>query len=432
MKILFVSKYGDGADIALRMALEDDVQVRLYIDDPKYKGNFSGIVDKVATWQEGEKWADFLVYDDNKCPHVKTEKPKFGGTEFCARLENDRPFTMALCKRAGLNVGRHESFKTGQDVIAHLKDNPGAWVVKPQGGKADSWHLIVGSAGHDAETIQQVQRLVDSKLIVESWEVEEKFEGREVAVSRWMNGKNWIGPININFEHKRIGERETGALCGEAGTLMKYVEDPHLPLFEETLAKLLPALRAADFRGQIDLNFIVDKEGVPHLIEATPRLGKPSVFIEHELHITPWSELFHACATGEDLNMQVRWDWAVGVVLFAFGFPHEKITPDLSQGLPINGLPESLAHIHLMQVKREKSQWKVGYGEGYLLVATGRGPQIYDAKYKAYEAMAPVRVPGASHRFDISDKISEWELHDLKILPRNEDEVGVVAVAAAP
>ena len=51
MKILFVSKYGDGADIALRMALEDDVQVRLYIDDPKYKGNFSGIVDKVATWR---------------------------------------------------------------------------------------------------------------------------------------------------------------------------------------------------------------------------------------------------------------------------------------------------------------------------------------------------------------------------------------------
>ncbi len=430
-KILFVSKYGDGADIALRMALEDNAEVRLYIDDPKYKGNFSGVVDKVATWQEGERWADFLVYDDNKCLHVKTKKPKFGGTEFCARLEDDRKFTQDLCKRVGINVGAHKSFKTGKEVIQHLKENPGAWVVKPQGGKADSWHLIVGAKDHDQETIQQVERLVAAGLVVESWEVEEKFEGLEVAVSRWCNGRNWIGPININFEHKRINERETGALCGEAGTLMKYVEDAHLPLFEDTLAKLLPALRAADFRGQIDLNLIVDKKGDAHLIEATPRLGKPSVFIEHELHITPWSELFYACATGADLNFQVRWDWAVGVVLFGFGFPHEKIAPELGQGLPVNGLPESLAHIHPMQMRREKGAWKVGYGEGYLLVATGRGEQIYDAKRRAYDAMAPVRVPNASHRFDITDKISEWDLRDKGILPKHEEDPGAGAVAVA-
>lgn len=421
MKILFVSKYGDGADIALRMALEDDVEVRLYIDDPKYKGNFSGVVDKVATWQEGERWADLLVYDDNKCLHVKTKKPKFGGTAFCAQLENDRKFTQDLCKRAGIKVGAHKSFKTGQQVIQHLKENPGAWVIKPQGGKADSWHLIVGSKGHDQETIQQVERLVESKLVVESWEVEEKFEGREVAVSRWCNGRDWVGPININFEHKHINERETGALCGEAGTLMKYVEDPHLPLFEQTLAKLLPALRAADFRGQIDLNLIVDNKGEAGLIEATPRLGKPSVFIEHELHITPWSKLFWACATGADLNFQVRWDWAVGVVLFSFGFPHEKVAAEISQGLTINGLPESLAHVHPMQMRREKGSWKIGYGEGYVLVATGRGPTIGQAKYAAYDAMAPVRVPNAAHRFDITDKINEWELRDLKILPPLED-----------
>ena len=429
-KILFVSYYGDGADIALRMAIEPDTQVLLWIDDPKFRGNFDGVIDKPRTFQEGERWASMLVYDDNKCVHLKTKKPKFGGTEFCARLEDDRKFTQDLCKRAGINVGAHKSFKTGVQVIAHLKENPGAWVVKPQGGKADSWHLIVGSVGHDEETIQQVQRLVDSKLQVDSWEVEEKFEGIEVAVSRWCNGRDWIGPININFEHKHINEKETGALCGEAGTLMKYVEDPKLPLFEETLAKLLPALRAADFRGQIDLNLIVDKDGVPHLIEATPRLGKPSVFIEHELHITPWSELFYACATGGDLNMQVRWDWAVGVVLFAFGFPHEKVAIEASQGLPVNGLPASLAHIHPMQLRRDKKgDWKVGYGEGYLLVATGRGPEIYDAKRAAYDAMAPIRVPNASHRFDITEKINKYELQELGILDESE-EPACVAVSS--
>lgn len=419
MKLLWVSKYGDGADLALRCALEDGVEVRLWIDDPKYRGNFSGVLDKAASFQEGERWSSLVVYDDNKCTHLKTTKPKFGGTEFGARLENDRKFAQDLCKRAGMNVGVHRSFKTGQQVIQHLKENPGAWVVKPQGGKSESHHLVVGSKGHDQETIQQVQRHVDNKLVVDSWEVEEKFEGKEVAVTRYMNGQNWLGPAAVNFEHKHTGEGETGALCGEAGTLIKYLETDEF--FDRTLGLLTPALRAADYRGVIDANFIIERDGTAKLIEITPRPGKPISFILEELRITPLSQIFHACATGENLNVQVRWDWAVGVVLFAFGFPHEKVTVEVSQGLPINGLPASLAHIHVMQVRKVGKEWKVGYGEGYLLVATGRGAEIYQAKIAAYAALAPVRVPNTDFRHDISDKINKYELRDLKIIPEEED-----------
>lgn len=432
MKILWVSKYGDGADIALRLALEDGVQVRLWIDDPKYRVNFSGVLDKVASWQEGERWADMLVYDDNKCLHVKTTKPKFGGTEFGARLENDRKFAQDLCKRAGMTVGVHKSFKTGREVIAHLKDNPGAWCVKPQGGKSESHHLIVGSKGHDEETIQRVEGLVASGLVVESWEVEEKHDGPEAAVTRYFNGHDWLGPAAVNFEHKHTHDRELGALCGEAGTLVKYLEPGEKDsFFDRTLGLLTPALRAANYRGVIDMNTIVGRDGTPNLIEITPRWGKPIAFILEELRITPLSSIIKACATGSSLDVQVRWDWAVGVVLFAFGFPFEKVACEVSQGLPVNGMSESLAHLHPMQLRRERGSWKVGYGEGYLLVATGRGENVFDAKRRAYNELEPVRVPNASHRWDISDKINEWDLRDLKILPKSELEYPA-ALAVSP
>ncbi len=427
MKILWVSKYGDGADIALRMALEEGVEVRLWIDDPKYRGNFAGVLDKAASFQEGESWASLVVYDDNKCTHLKTKKPKFGGTLFGARLENDRKFAQDLCKRAGVSVGVHKAFKTGREVIAHLKENSGAWVVKPEGGKSESHHLIIGSEGYDAETIAQVERLVGMNIPIDSWEVEEKKTGTEAALTRYFNGQNWLGPAAVNFEHKQIATGNMGGLCGEAGTLVKYLETDEF--FDKTLGLLTPALRAADYRGVIDMNLIVDKDGTPWLIEITPRPGKPISFILEELRITALSQIFWACATGAKLDVQVRWDWAVGVVLFAFGFPFEKVAAETSQGLPINGLPESLAHIHLMQVRRAKGKWVVGYGEGYLLVATGRGEQIYDAKRRAYDAMYPVRVPNAQHRLDISDKISEWDLRDKKILPEHEDHVSPAAVA---
>ncbi len=432
-RFAFLSKYGDGADIALRLALEPDVQVRLWID-PKYRVNYSGVVDKAASWQEAVAWADCVISDDNKLSHLYSQikKPCFGGSPFAARLENDRKFAQDLCKRAGMAVGAHKSFKTGQQVIAHLKANPGAWVVKPQGGKSESHHLIVGSKGRDEETISQVQRLVDSRLIVDSWEVEEKHDGPEAAVTRYFNGHDWLGPAAINFEHKHTHDRELGALCGEAGTLVKYLE-PGEPddFFDRTLGLLTPYLRAAGYRGVIDMNTIVGRDGTPKLIEITPRPGKPISFILEELRITKLSDIIWACAAGERLDIQVRWDWAVGVVLFAFGFPFEKVACDVSQGLPVNGMGDSLAHIHPMQIRRVKGEWKVGYGEGYLLVATGRGATIIDAKHSAYNALAPIRVPNSSHRWDISDKINEWELRDLKILPKMEESDYPPGVAVA-
>ncbi len=425
MRIAFLSKYGDAADIALRMALDSN-KVSLFIEDPKYKENFQGIVPKADTWQQAIKGADLVVFDDTKLSHIHRQihkqVPCFGGSEFAARLENDRAFGHALMERVGIPRIESKSFKSLREVIPHLKEHKVAHVIKPSGIKVESHHVIVGEDEDNSDTISQVERLIEMGLPVESVEVEERIHGVETGLSIWFNGNEVVGPVNINWEHKRSNEKETGYLTGEMGTLMRYVEDPDLPLYKDTLAKVIPALRAASFRGQIDLNLIVDEDGVAHPLEWTPRLGKPAIFIEDELHVTSWAELFHGIATGKPTNLQVRYDWAVGVVLAGFGFPFQDKAEKISKGLVVKGLDEnSLDHVHPMQLKLDKKgRFVVGAGEGYLLVSTGRGSSIHAAKDSAYAPLHGIKVPGSFFRHDISDKIDRYRLDDLRILPLEE------------
>lgn len=418
-----ISKYGDGADIAMRVAMDGN-EVKLWIEEPKYKCNFDGLIPKVDNWQSAVSWSDCIVFDNNKMPEVWDRvnkiRPTFGGSRFGFQLEQDRGLAHRLMSQYGIPKLESKSFKTLKEVIPHLKEHKVAHVVKPQGKKVESHHLIVGQDQDNGDAIAQVERLIAQGVQVEAVEVEERKFGVEVGLSIWFNGQDVVGPVNVNFEHKRSYEKEVGYLTGEMGTLMRYIEDPDNRLYTDTLKKMIPALRAANYRGQLDLNMVVDAEGAWPL-EFTPRLGYPAVFIEDELHVTPWGSLFHGIATGQKTDLQVRYDWAVGVVMCGFGFPFEDQAVKISKGLPIKGISEhTLDHIHPMQVCLGKKGFEIGHGEALIAVATGRGSSIYDAKSSAYGHLSALQVPNAFYRHDISDKIYRGDLERLGILPIEE------------
>lgn len=435
MKVLFLSRFGEGADIAFRMTL-DGHSVRLWIEDEKMKDVADGLVPKVKDWRPSVSWSDFAVFDYNSkglaaiWTEIHKKVPCFGGSAFGHRLEDDRSFARDVMKRCGLPRLESRSFSTLQEAYAHVKAHPKAWVVKPEGAKVEKYHLIVGDDPSGGDVLLQLERLTDQGLKVDGVEVEEKKHGVEVGVSRFFNGLDWVGPVNVNFEHKRSHDRETGFLTGETGTLCKYAQDPDLPLFKETLAKVAPILRAADYRGQIDLNMIVgrDDRGDRFVapIEFTPRLGYPAWALEDELHVTPWEKIMRGCATGARVDMQVHYDWCVGVLLCAFGFPFDEKVRDISKGLVVQGVDEYnvAEHIHPMNLAlNNRGEFVVSSGGGYVLVATGRGHEIHQAKNHAYDAIASVRLPNSFKRFDISDKISAYELDSLGILPQEESRV---------
>ena len=433
MKIAYLSKYGDSFDLAFRMGL-DGHKVVGYIDDPKSAMTYDGVIPKAKTWQEAVKGKDLVVFDDNSLPHIWEKINKdvgcFGGSPFAARLEKDRAFAHDLMARCGIERIESRSYKTLKEALAHLKEHKKAHVVKPQGDQVKSHHLIVGDDEDGGDAISQVERLIDQGLPVTAVEVEERKRGVEVALTMFFNGLDRVGPVCINFEHKRSHDGERGFLTGEQGTLVRYLEDDELPLFRDSLARVIPALRAANYKGLIDLNMIVGRDpdtGDRFIapLEFTPRVGKPICFIQDELHVTPWADVMSACSWGRPCDLRVRYDWGVGVLLTTFGFPFEEQATEISAGLEVRGLDEhSLEHLHPMECRLDKrGKFVVAPGEGYLLVATGRGETIYGAKDMAYDQLDRVKVPNAFSRRDISEKISAWELEDLGILPLEEGSV---------
>lgn len=427
MKIAFISTFGDAADIAFRMIL-DGHSVQTYIKDPKYSVNFDGIVKKAKDWRPLVRWADFFFFEDNGCADIweKVHKqvPCFGGSTFGQRLEKDRHFAHSIMKRAGLQMNECLSFKTLRDVIPHLKEHQERHVIKPQGKDVESHHLIIGEDEDNADAIARVELLIEQGLKVDGVECEQFRGGVEAGLSIWCNGSERVGPVNLNFEFKKSGEQDVGYLTPEMGTLMRYIEDDSNPFYRETLAKLLPVLIAADYRGQIDLGFKVTKEGF-FPTEFTSRIGKPAWALEDCLHITPWADLAYACATGRRLDLQVRYDWSVGVVLVAFGFPFEDKAEKISKGMTVAGIDENnMDDVHPWQMQlNKKGKFVVGHGAGLVLVTTGRGASIHEAKSRAYNVMDRIKLANSFYRHDISDKISPYQLDELGILPLEESYV---------
>lgn len=431
MKILLISKEGDGVDSALRLTREGH-DVRVYVEDPKAKEQLDGLVTKVPDWRAHRK-VDLVVFDDSGIEGINREVQRWGvpafgmghankdfkykGTSFHGSmvqeaLESQRTFAQGLMKDLGCgNPIESLQFHDVEDAIEHLKEHPVAHVIKPEVHGSGSEKTYVGELedGRDAIGWLETLHLRPNAGKIKSIEVEERVRGVEVAVSGWFNGKRFVGALNINFEHKKLAHGDLGFNTGEMGTLMFYDPRPYseVKLFQETLAKVEEFLAAVDYRGQLDINCIVNEAGVWPL-EFTPRLGYPSSYIEDELQLTPLGEMLYNLGSGSDARPQFHLDrWAMGVVLVGEGYPFWDEGKKRSGGMPIIGLgPDNLDHLHLCEAHLKED--RVLCTGCYPLIATGTGEDVFATQRFVYDTVIPqVFFPGMYYRKDIGDRVPE-------------------------
>jgi phosphoribosylamine--glycine ligase len=222
--------------------------------------------------------------------------------------------------------------------------------------------------------------------------LQEKVDGVEVGVSRWMGTQGFVGPYNENFEFKKLMSGNAGPNCGEAGTVMKYVEDSKLG--QAVLAALEESLVKLGHLGDIDVNCIVDEKGRAWPLEFTMRLGWPAFNIQlATTSADPAQWMLDACE-GRD-TLKVRWSTACGVVLTQPAYPfHDKppeelaVLPDMKDGKVI-----------------ERQIWATA-GD-YLMVVTGTGRTVRQAATRAYDTLGQLSVADMSYRDDIGEKLEE-------------------------
>ncbi len=223
-KFLFVSWESLSGDLAFQIKKEGH-EVKVYIQSEGDKDVYDGFLDKVDNWKDNIGWADVIVFDDigfgNVADSLRASgKLVVGGSRYTDRLEEDRGFGQDEMKRVGMIVLPHWDFTNFDDAINFIKENPGRYVFKPSGNifSDQKGILFMGQEedGKDLVEILGLNKNLWAKKI-KKFQLQKMAVGVEVAVGAFFNGEDFIQPINVNFEHKKLFPNDIGPYTGEMG-----------------------------------------------------------------------------------------------------------------------------------------------------------------------------------------------------------------------
>jgi len=410
MKYLFVSLDGLIGDIAWEVVKEGH-DVKFYINDPAEKEIADGFVPKTDNWEADVDWADLIVFDDvlGQGTHAerlrKAGKLVVGGTPYSDRLEDDRGFGQQELKNAGVSIIPQENFTSFDDAIAWVRANPGRYVIKPSGEAQNYKRLLFVGEEEDGHDVIQV--LGDYKAAmshrIKEFQLQRRIMGVEVAAGAFFNGQEFINPICVNFEHKKLFPGDIGPSTGEMGTSMFWSEPNKV--FNATLRKMAPKLSEEGYVGYIDVNCIVNNNGI-YPLEFTSRFGYPTISIQQEGLLTPIGELLYKMAEGTLTRFRARTGFQVGVriVVPPFPFNDPETFESSSKDAVILFKNASREGFHIEDVKTVNGEWLVTGTSGVVLIVCGIGSTMKQAQRQAYNRVRNVMIPNMYYREDIGDR----------------------------
>jgi phosphoribosylamine--glycine ligase len=409
-KFLFVSLDGLIADTAWQVAKEGH-QVKLFIESETEREIADGFVPKTDDWERDVNWADVIVFDDVLGQGAKAARLRdagkrvVGGTPYIDRLEDDRAFGQQELKAAGVTIIPQDNFTSFADAIAYVKTNPNRYVIKPSGEAQNLKQLLFVGEEEDGKDVVQVledyQRSWAERI--KAFQLQRRIVGVEVATGAFFNGKEFALPVNVNFEHKKLFPGDIGPSTGEMGTSMFWSEPTKV--FNATLKKMEPRLRDERFVGYIDVNCIVNSNGI-YPLEFTARFGYPTISIQQEGMLTPIGEVLYGLADGTLTRFKTRSGFQVGVRIVVPPFPFND--PDTfaknSKDALILFKKPGREGVHIEDVKLVKGEWVVTGTSGVVLIVVGMGPTMKAAQRQAYNRIDNIMIPNMYYRKDIGDR----------------------------
>ncbi len=319
-----------------------------------------------------------------------------GGSALGDRLENDRAFAQEVLARAGLPVAPWQAFSAADAALDYIAARPRRYVLKGNGSGTFAGQL---PDGRDVAAVLRVRGGHGTFLL------QDHVEGVETGVGAYFNGQRFLRPACLDWEHKRFFPGDLGELTGEMGTVATFEGSERL--FERTLLPLEPMLREAGHVGWVNLNTIVNADGIWPL-EFTCRFGYPGFAVLAPLQ-PGWGELLARMLDPASERFSARPGFSVGIVLTTPPFPYSRHQVDELVGLPILLAPTlsegDREHIHLGEVGTERGQLVTAGLYGWTAVVTGTGAGVKAARDEALERLAKVTVPNGRYRRDIGDRL---------------------------
>lgn len=422
IKFLFVSKYGEILDIANAVQDEGNL-VKLFVDDKGSREIGDGFVPKTKSWKKQVDWADVIVFDYTGYGAIAEElrakgKLVFGGTAYTDKLELDRSFGQNELKKHKVKILNYQEFTSFDEAITYVEQNPNRYVIKPCGEIQDYKQLLFVGKEEDGNDIVRVLKAYKKTWGNEMgvFQLQKKVTGVEISVAAFFNGQKFIKPINITFEHKKFFPKELGVSTGEMGTSMFWTSEN--PIFDATLAKLEKTLAKDGFVGHIDVNCIVNGNGI-YPLEFTTRFGFPQVFIQRAGISQKISEVIYKVAKGNDFKIATKKGFQVGVYLVVPPFPYDdpKTFETFSKDAIVVVKKNMKDGLHIQHLKKVSGEWLITGNTGIALMVSGTGFTMKEAQRMMYNRVNNVFINNVYYRTDIgdrwaedSDKLWSWNL----------------------
>jgi len=429
MRFLGFGETNELGDMYLRLRQRGH-EVKVYMSDPESAGVMDGMLEFVSDWKAELDWIraagndGFVLFetaaDGETQDALRAEGINvIGGSALGDRLEADRAYGQEVLRGVGINTPASYAFDSFADAEHFIRTKPGRYVLKLNGTIWSSTSTYTGKmlSGDDMLGVLDVTR--------KRWPVEEPIsfilmehvEGVEVGVGAFFNGREFLRPANLDWEHKRFFPGDLGELTGEMGTVVTYRGAEKI--FEATLGRMESLLRSSGYCGYINLNTIVNENGIWPL-EFTCRFGYPGYPILDSLHVDRWDELFARMVSRESATLRTHDGFSVGVVITVPPFPYSTDYHRLGKGLPICFASElsdrDRDSIHYGEVALCDGQLVTAGMIGYIAVVTGIGDTIAAARDEAYRLTREIIVPNARYRIDIGEKLMRKDLRTLESL----------------
>src|SRR5262245_12426658 len=413
MKFLFVSYDGLIPDMGWEVVKDVDPD-KFWIKEPEEKEIADGFVPKAEDWKKEVDWADLVVFDDVLGMGAMADEVRragklvIGGSPYTDKLEDDRAFGQQELKAAGVTIIPQENFSSFDEAMRFVQANPNRYVIKPSGEAQNYKRLIFVGEEEDGRDVIQV--LEDYKRAwaekIREFQLQRRIMGVEVATGAFFNGHEFVAPICVNFEHKKLFPGDIGPPTGEMGTAMFWSEPNKI--FNATLKQVEPRLAEQRYVGYIDVNCIVNANGI-YPLEFTARFGYPTISIQQEGLLTPMSELLSKLAEGSLTRLRARNGFQLGVRVVVPPFPYQdrETFESTSKDAVILFRTPSREGVHIEDVKQFNGEWLVTGTSGVVLIICGIGPTMKQAQRQAYNRVRNVMIPHMYYREDIGDRWSE-------------------------
>lgn len=417
---LFISLDNLAGDLAWHI-LKEGHKVKYYTEEKEEREVADGFIPKVDDWEKEIDWADVIVFDDVLGQGAKAkklrEKGKFvvGGSPYTDRLEDDRAFGQEELKKHEINIIPYQNFTSFEGAISFVKKNPGRYVIKPSGEAQNIKGLLFVGEEEDGKDVIQVLNDYNkawAKKIPE-FQLQKRISGVEIAVGAFFNGREFIYPININFEHKKLFPGNLGPSTGEMGCMM-FWSGPNR-IFNQTLKKFELTLAKEGYVGYIDLNCIVNSNGI-YPLEFTSRFGYPTISIQEEGMLSPIGDFLYQLAKGEKPKLRVVSGFQIGVRIVVPPFPfRDKETFEVKSKDSVIIFKKPTDGVHIEDVKIVNEEWVVTGTSGVVLIVVGMGSTVKQTQKQVYSRIQNLILPHMYYRDDIgerwfedSDRLHNW------------------------